>query len=88
MIKKGQLLLPHERVTKIRDLIRLLSISAGPKERLLASLVGRLSEAEQIEPRYKSLRLGVMSKYKSAWAGIVRERSRKSRVFRNRKMVY
>lgn len=85
VVRRGRLYLPHERVTKIRDLAKLLNISAGPKEKLLASLVGRLSEAEQIEPRYKTLRQRVISHHKSTWAKIVRQRSRKSRSFRSRR---
>lgn len=85
VVRRGRLYLPHERVTKIRDLMKLLKISAGPKEKLLASLVGRLSEAEQIEPRYKTLRQRVINQHKSIWAKVVRERSRKSRAFRDRR---
>ncbi len=85
VVRGGRLYLPHERVTKIRDLAKLLNISAGPKEKILASLVGRLSEAEQIEPRYKTLRQHVTSQHKSTWAKIVRQRSKKSRAFRNRR---
>lgn len=82
VVRGGKLYLPHERVTKIRDLAKLLNISAGPKEKLLASLVGRLSEAEQIEPRYKTLRQRVIRQHKSTWAKIVCQRSKKSRAFR------
>lgn len=84
VVRRGRLYLPHERITKIRDLLRLLNISAGSKEELLASLVGRFSEAEQIEPRYKRLKQHVIDQNASTWARIVRQRSRKSIAFRNR----
>lgn len=84
VVKRGRLYLPHERIVKIRDLAMLLNFSTGAKERILASLVGRLSEAEQIEPRYKMLRLHVIKQHKSTWTKIVLQRTRKSRVFRNR----
>ncbi len=84
IVSGGQLHLPHQRAKKIRDLIRLVGISVGSREKLLASLVGRLSEAEQIEPRYKTIRQRVVSKYAADWAQIVKKRARKSRISRAR----
>lgn len=86
VVKNGGLYLPHKRVSKIRDLEKLLNIpSAWPKEQLLASLVGRLSEAEQIEPRYKTLRQRVINQHKKTWENIVRHRLQKNRAFLNRR---
>jgi len=87
IIKDGKLHLPHERARKIRDLIKLLGVSAGAKDKMLASLVGRLSEAEQIEPRYKTLRLRIVSKYAADWSKIVKNRTRKSRIARARRLA-
>lgn len=86
IVRDGKLHLPHERARKIRDLITLLRISAGAKEKMLASLVGRLSEAEQIEPRYKSIRLRVVSKYATDWSKIVAKRTLKCRISRVRRL--
>ena len=87
IVREGKLHLPHERAKKIRDLIKLLGISAGAKDKILASLVGRLSEAEQIEPRYKAIRLRVVSKYAADWSRIVAKRTRKSRISRVQRLT-
>lgn len=87
IVRDGKLHLPHERAKKIRDLITLLGISVGAKDKMLASLVGRLSEAEQIEPRYKTIRLRVVSKYATDWSKIVAKRARKSRISRARRLA-
>lgn len=87
IVRDGRLHLPHQRAKKIRDLIKLLGISAGAKDKMLASLVGRLSEAEQIEPRYKAIRLRVVSKYATDWSKIVAKRARNSRVSRARRLA-
>lgn len=85
IVRDGKLHLPYERVRKIRELIKLLGISAGSREKTLASLVGRLSEAEQIEPRYKIIRSRVISKYAADWSTIVAKRTHKSRISRARR---
>lgn len=87
IVRDGRLHLPHERAKKIRDLIKLLGISAGAKDKILASLVGRLSEAEQIEPRYKTIRLRVVSKYAADWSKIVAKRTLRSRISRVRRLT-
>lgn len=86
IVRGGKLHLPHERVKKIRDLIKLLGFSAEAKDRILASLVGRLSEAEQIEVKYKTIRLHVVTKYASDWSKIVARRASKSRIARARQI--
>ncbi|WP_313952787.1 reverse transcriptase family protein [Accumulibacter sp.] len=85
VVREGKLYLPHKRVKRIRELLMLMKISVGRKEKILASLVGRLSEAEQIEPKYKAARLRVMSIYNSDWAKIVKGRAQKSRIARMRR---
>lgn len=85
VVRGGKLYLPHQRAKKIRDLRKLIGISVGSKEKLLASLVGRLSEAEQIEPKYKTVRQQVISRYKSDWTRIVQKRTQKSRTARLRR---
>lgn len=45
----------------------------------MASLVGRLSEAEQINPVYKIQRLRIMSKYRPEWNEVMQARIRKSK---------
>lgn len=86
IVRDGKLHLPNERVRKIRDLIKLLGITAGAKDKMLASLIGRLSEAEQIEPRYKAIRLRLVSKYAADWSKIVAKRACKSQISRTRRL--
>ena len=75
IISKGRLHLPHSRAKKIRELVEALDSSVGgTRPKLLASLVGRLSEAEQINPIYKTVRRNVMDKYRPEWKEIVRQR--------------
>lgn len=85
IVSDGSLCLPHERAKKIRDLLKLIKISFGSKEKLLASLIGRLSEAEQIQTSYKAVRQRVMSRYKTEWARIVQRRTQRSRSSRLRR---
>lgn len=84
VVKKGRLLLPHKRAEKIRGLIRLLEVTVISKENVMASLIGRLSEAEQIEPKYKSMRLRVMNKHRLTWENIVRERTARGHTARRK----
>lgn len=81
IVTNGQLRLPHERAKKIRELQKSLSIAKSEKLRrqLLASLVGRLSEAEQISSSYKRQRLEVLSKLSAEWSSIVEHRIKKAK---------
>lgn len=87
IVREGRLYLPYDRIKKIKDLMKLLEISVGPKDKILASLVGRLAEAEQIEPRYKAIRLRIVTQYASEWSKVVEKRSNKSRTVRARRIT-
>ncbi len=91
VVRGGRLYLPHERAKKIRDLMKLIGVSVGPKEKLLASLVGRLSEAEQIESKYKTIRKRIVSQYQSEWSSVVKTRAQKGRISlarRRKKLIH
>ena len=78
IVADDRLKLPYERAKKIRELshaIKYTSEKLRPK--FLASLVGRLSEAEQINPAYKVLRKRVMFNYAAEWKKVVLSRSKK-----------
>ena len=75
VVGSGRIYLPHIRAQKIRQLREALYISTGAKELLLSSLVGRLSEAEQIDPRYKPIRLKVVKDHQTEWRRIIRRRT-------------
>ncbi|MBL1263879.1 reverse transcriptase family protein [Methylomicrobium sp. RS1] len=80
--------LPHERAKKIRELIDALKISVGPlRQKMLASLVGRLSEAEHIESQYKAKRVSIISQYRKEWDEVVANRNSKCKVSRNKKLA-
>lgn len=85
VVREGKLYIPHKRVKRIRELLKLMRVSAGRKDKMLASLVGRLCEAEQIEPKYKQTRQKIISIYQSDWAKIVENRVQKSRIARIRR---
>lgn len=75
IVSNGLLNLPYIRSKKIRELNDAVNIAEGSlKPKLLASLVGRLSEAEQIEPKYKKIRIHVLNKHAAEWAAIVQTR--------------
>ncbi|MCP1572485.1 hypothetical protein J2S30_000864 [Herbaspirillum rubrisubalbicans] len=84
----GKVHLPYKRCRFIRELTRTLRISrdSNMRKKILSSLVGRLAEAEYINPRYKSLRLLVTRKYKPEWTDIVAQRAEKSRLARRAKI--
>lgn len=72
IVSNGIVSLPYIRSKKIRELDDAVSIASGKlKSKLLASLVGRLSEAEQINPEYKNIRFRTLNKYSSEWAEVV-----------------
>lgn len=79
VINRGKLCLPHERAQKIRELSHALSVAKGAlRPKMLSSLVGRLSEAEQIDPAYRVQRRMVMAKYSKEWGNVVAERAKKA----------
>jgi retron-type reverse transcriptase len=86
VVSKGKLSIPHERIKKIRELRESLLVTKNPslRSKMLASLVGRLSEAEQINPGYKKVRQTVMSTYAAEWDTVVAYRLRKTRVMQAR----
>ena len=52
VVHNQKICLLYERVKKIRELMDALKVSVGPlRQTMLASLVGRLSEAEHIDSR-------------------------------------
>lgn len=86
IVNDGKIYLPHERVKKIRELVDALDISVGPlRQQMLASLVGRLSEAEHINLRYKGMRIRIVSKYRKEWNEIVAARTEKARLAREKR---
>lgn len=84
VVANGHLRLPHERAKKIRELNKALSASNSTplRSKILASLVGRLSEAEHINKAYRSLRRKILSRYSDEWSGVVAYRLRKARTKR------
>jgi len=80
IIDNGKLAIPHMRAKKIRELVEVLEVTVDNRPKILSSLVGRLSEAEQINPAYKTQRLKVIADNKLDWASIVADRKRKSRI--------
>ncbi|MBW8371222.1 MAG: reverse transcriptase family protein [Thiobacillus sp.] len=87
VVADGRLRLPHERAKKIRELSKALkalraSKSTPLRSKMLASLVGRLSEAEHINKAYKPLRQKILSSYSAEWSGVIAYRLRKSRTKR------
>lgn len=82
VIDNGRLCLPHKRAKKIRELEKALSVAKNNslRNKLLASLVGHLSEAEHINTAYKPLRLRILSRYATEWSDVVAYRLRKARL--------
>lgn len=85
IVGSGKIYLPHDRALKIRQLREALDVSVGAKDQLLSSLVGRLSEAEQIDPRYRPIRLKVVESHKATWRRIILRRTKLSLKARNTK---
>lgn len=79
MVHNGKLAIPHLRAKRIRELEEALKVTVDNRSKILSSLVGRLSEAEQINPAYKTKRLKVMALNKPEWDSVVADRKRRSR---------
>jgi len=81
IVTSDKLCLPHERQKKIRQVDEAfrLSVDAGTRERLLASLVGRLSEAEQIDTKYRTYRRLILARFATDWQRVVAHRLAKMR---------
>jgi len=77
----GKVKLPHSRSKKIREVSEAFYCSRG-KSRLplLSSLIGRLSEAEQLDCRYKLQRSRVINSNLEEWARIVANRLAKAKL--------
>lgn len=79
IVHGSRLLLPNERARKIRLMLKTLKEAReDDRKPLLSSLIGRLTEAEQFDPRYKRIREKIMGQYPMEWAEIVRKRTEKS----------
>ncbi len=80
VVTNGKLNLPHKRVQMIRELANMLNVIKDRATRIkyLASLIGRLSEAEQINPSFKKMRYKIMAKYSNEWLSIVKHRQMKA----------
>lgn len=77
IVSNGALSLPFIRSKKIRELNDAVNVATGKlKPKLLASLIGRLSEAEQVNPKYKNIRFCVLEKHAAEWKAIVQARRR------------
>jgi len=86
MIVNGQLRLPHSRLRKIRETqLMLESVTGQDRTKLLASLVGRLSEAEQIDPQLRPQRERILQKYRDEWSAVVAARAQKAAAATRRK---
>lgn len=84
IVSEGKVCLPFERAKRIRELRKALSLAKEKslRSKMLASLVGRLSEAEQIDPVYKKIRAEVMAAYATEWDEVVAYRLKKARIKR------
>ncbi|MGM8062338.1 reverse transcriptase family protein [Vogesella indigofera] len=76
VVQDGKIYLPHSRAKKIFDLIKLMDVTKTCQKEALASLVGRLSEAEQIEGHYRVIRGAVLERYGPVWREVTADRSR------------
>ena len=73
--------LPRARIRKIEELETSLEVSENTmRNEVLAQLVGRLSEAEQIQPEYRACRMQVMTRYTKEWNQIVADRQKKAKI--------
>lgn len=80
VLSNGKLRLPHIRAKRIRELGEALSCTTGVyRTKLLASLVGRLSEAEQIDPNFRLQRINVLREYAGDWKQVTEERAKAAR---------
>ncbi|MDY7545501.1 reverse transcriptase family protein [Glaciimonas sp. CA11.2] len=80
IVDNGKIKLPHARAKLIRSFEETLNLTTDVrlKAKLLAGLIGRLSEAEYIDPCYKVKRQNVLIKYKDDWKMITDDRVAKS----------
>lgn len=86
VIANGKLCLPHTRAKRIRQVEDALSCATGNlKEKFLASLVGRLSEAEQIDSSFRHQRVKVLNEYQIEWQQVTIERAEKAKVMAKNK---
>lgn len=77
ILANGATRLPHKRAKRIREVADALSCATGVyRAKLLSSLVGRLSEAEQIDPAFRYQRVKVMSDYAAEWRQVTAERAK------------
>lgn len=87
VLSNGRMSIPHCRAKLIREVAKALNCANGPiKATLLASLVGRLSEAEQIDPAYRTQRNRVLEKYSTEWKQITTERIKKAKAKQRKKI--
>ena len=89
ILDRGRIKLPHKRAKLIRSVEEALNVASDPtlKAKLLASLIGRLSEAEHIDTVYKSRRQAVMTKYAAEWRMITEDRTAKSQIRNTRRCI-
>lgn len=80
IVDSGKIKLPNIRAKLIRSFEETLNLTTDVKlkAKLLAGLIGRLSEAEHIDPSYKVKRQNVLLKYKNEWKMITDDRVAKS----------
>lgn len=80
IVFNGQLSLPHVRAKRIRETEEALQVATNKaiKQKLLASLIGRLAEAESVNAAYKLKRQQVMRTYAVEWQEIVDRRNKKA----------
>lgn len=82
IVFNGKISLPDIRMKRIREIMAAVkaSNSKATKEKLISSLIGRISEAEHIEPRFKSLRKRILEKYSIEWKSITDKRSQQAKL--------
>lgn len=76
IVQRDNIALPHSRAKKIFDLIKLMAVTKTCQKKALASLVGRLAEAEQIESQYRVVRNDILAKYAPVWSQVTADRCR------------
>ena len=89
VVDGDKLKLPHKRSKQIRDLEKKLpkAESVSDQSKILSSLIGRLTEAEQFVPAYSQRKKRLLATYEHLWNGIVRERTRLADLARKRRAV-
>jgi len=82
IVKDGKLHLPHSRAKAIREAEKTLSLTVTPKIKanFLASLIGRLAEAEYIDVSYKIRRHKILEQYRDEWRMITEHRIAKAKL--------